>query len=111
MSEDFTLDETVRMEIKGFSTFRYDPYNCQMGFNREKHEFRVHSDNMSDFFMITFDEMPAAEGQMVDGTVAWTTNDDLHSKKTAFRVVRLEGRKFWLWSPSTRIAVVVEALD
>jgi len=111
MSEEFILDGTVRMDIKGYSTFRYDAFNCQMGFNREKHEFRVHTDNMSDFFMLTLDAMPAAEGQMLEGTAVWTTNDDLHSKKTAFRVVKLEGSKVWLWSPPTRIAIVVEVLD
>ena len=111
LSEDFQFDDTVRMEIKGYTTFKYDPYNCQIGFNREKNEFRVHTDNMSDFFHIRFEQMPSAEGQIVNGTVSWTTGDNLHSKKTTFELVKLEGSKIWLWSPSTRIAAVVDVLE
>ena len=111
LSEDFKLDDSIRMEIKGYVIFKYDPYNCQIGFNRDKCEFRVHTDNMSDFFQIRFDDMPAAEGQIVEGTVSWTTGDNLHNKKTTFELVRLEGNKIWLWSPSTRMAAVVEVLE
>ena len=52
LSEDFQLNDQLRMEIKGYVTFSYDPLNCQIGFNRSNCEFRVHSDNMSDFFSI-----------------------------------------------------------
>ena len=111
LSDDFKFDSTIRMQIKGYTTFRYEPETCQIGFNRDRCEFRIHTDNMSDFYIIRLDEMPAAEGQTVDGTVSWTTGDDLHTKKTSFEVIRLEGGKIWLWSPSTRIAAVVMELE
>ena len=66
---------------------------------------------MSDFYIIRLDEMPAAEGQTVNGTASWTTGDDLHTKKTSFEVIHLEGGKIWLWSPGTRIAAVVMELE
>lgn len=111
LSEDFKINDQLRMEIKGYVTFSYDPLNCQIGFNRENCEFRVHSDNMSDFFSIRFDEMPASEGQRVYGTASWTTGDNLHSKKTIFEVVRLESNKIWVWSSDSRIAAVVQTLE
>ena len=111
LSDDFKFDSAIRMEIKGYTVFRYDPLTCQIGFNRERSEFRIHTDNMSDFFIIRLDEMPSAEGQIVNGATSWTTGDDLHTKKTSFEVIRLEGGKIWLWSPSTRIAAVVMVLE
>ena len=111
VSDDFKLNSTLRMEIKGYITFLYDPLTCQISYNPDKYEFRVHSDNMSDFYIIRLDEMPAAEGQTVNGTASWTTGDDLHTKKTSFEVIHLEGGKIWLWSPGTRIAAVVMELE
>lgn len=111
LSDSFKLDDDIRMEIKGYTTFRYKPLSCQLAFNKEECEFRVHSDNMSDFYVLRLDEMPENEGQSVNGTVSWTTGDDLHSKKTAFEAVKLEGGKIWLWSASTRIALVVQTLE
>lgn len=110
LSEDFQLNDQLRMEIKGYVTFSYDPLNCQIGFNRSNCEFRVHSDNMSDFFSIKLDEMPAHIDQRINGAASWTTGDDLHNKKTTFEVVRIENGKIWLWSPDTRIAAVVQEL-
>lgn len=111
LSDDFKFDSTIRLEIKGYTIFRYDPLSCQIGFNRDRCEFRIHTDNMSDFYIIRLDEMPAAEGQTVNGTASWTTGDDLHTKKTSFEVIHLEGGKIWLWSPGTRIAAVVMELE
>lgn len=110
LSEDFKTSDILRMEIKGYVTFRYDPLTCQIGFNRNNCEFRVHSDNMSDFFSVQLEEMPSHEGQRINGTASWTTGDNLHNKKTIFEVVKLEGSRIWLWSPDSRIAAVVQAL-
>lgn len=110
-SEDFMLDNTIRMEIKGYTTFRYDPQTCQLGFNGEKYEFRVHTDNMSDFFSIRLDAMPEGESQYITGTVSWTTGDDLHSKKTGFQVMKIEDNIVWLWAGDTRMALVIRILE
>ena len=111
VSDDFKLNSTLRMEITGYITFLYDPLTCQISYNPDKYEFRVHSDNMSDFYMLRLDEMPDRVGQSVNGVASWTTGDDLHSKKTAFEALKFEGGKIWLWSSSSRIAVVVQTLD
>ena len=99
------------IQIKGYITFLYDPLTCQISYNPDKYEFRVHSDNMSDFYMLRLDEMPGRVGQSVNGVASWTTGDDLHSKKTAFEALKFEGGRIWLWSSSSRIAVVVQTLD
>ena len=110
LSEEFIEDRTPRMEIKGYTTFLYDPLKCQIGFNQDKCEFRVHTDNMSDFFIVRLSEMPSSENQILDGTAQWTTGDDLHSKKTSFSVLKMDGDRIWLWSAESSIAVVVQIL-
>lgn len=110
LSEEFIEDRTPRMEIKGFTTFLYDPLKCQIGFNQDKCEFRVHTDNMSDFFIVRLSEMPSSENQILDGTAQWTTGDDLHNKKTSFSVLKMDGDRIWLWSAESSIAVVVQIL-
>ena len=109
-SEEFIEDRTPRMEIKGYTTFLYDPLKCQIGFNQDKCEFRVHTDNMSDFFIVRLSEMPSSENQILDGTAQWTTGDDLHNKKTSFSVLKMDGDRIWLWSAESSIAVVVQIL-
>lgn len=110
LSEEFIEDRTPRMEIKGYTTFLYDPLKCQIGFNQDKCEFRVHTDNMSDFFIVRLSEMPSSENQILDGTAQWTTGDDLHNKKTSFSVLKMDGDRIWLWSAESSIAVVVQIL-
>ena len=110
LSEEFIEDRTPRMEIKGYTTFLYDPLKCQIGFNHDKCEFRVHTDNMSDFFIVRLSEMPSSENQILDGTAQWTTGDDLHNKKTSFSVLKMDGDRIWLWSAESSIAVVVQIL-
>lgn len=110
LSEEFIEDRTPRMEIKGYTTFLYDPLKCQIGFNQDKCEFRVHTDNMSDFFIVRLSEMPSSENQILDGTAQWTTGDDLHNKKTSFSVLKMDGDRIWLWSAESSIAAVVQIL-
>lgn len=110
LSEDFETNDQLRIEIKGYTVFSYTPATCQLGFDRETCEFRVHTDNMSDFFVIDLEEMPSAEGQDVKGSASWTTGDDLHDKKTIFEVVKIQDSRIWLWSSESRIAAVVLAL-
>jgi hypothetical protein len=111
LSEEFSAGDDLRLEIKGYTVFLYNPLTCQRGFDRSSNEFRIHTDNMSDFFIVRLDSIPVSEGETTAGTVSWTTGDDLHNKKTSFEAIKLEGGKIWLWSSSHRIAAVVEILE
>ena len=109
--EAFLQSDALRLEIKGYTVFSYDPLSCQMGFSRDKAEFRVHSDNMSDFYILALSRIPAGVGEEIPGSITWTTSKDIHNKKTTFEVMKLEGGRIWLWSSSNRTAVVVGVLD
>lgn len=104
-------EETCLMQ-RGSTVFSYDPLTCQMGFNREKNEFRVHTDNMSDFYIVTLDRIPVQLGEKVEGTIVWTTETSIYTrKKITLEAVRIEGERIWLWHEQSRTGVTVSALE
>ena len=46
---EFVNTTDCNLRVKGQVVFKYDPLTCQTAFNRRKCEFRVHTDNMSDY--------------------------------------------------------------
>lgn len=108
----FAARDEVRLQVNGVEMMSYSPADCQMGFNPDKREFRVHTDNMSDYFTVTLTRIPTDSDETVSGTVTYTTSNDLVTKKNiTLRVLRLEGDKIWLWNHSGRIGVEVQVLD
>lgn len=112
LKEDFSNYEDIRVVYRGNTVFRYNPLTCQTGFNRERCEFRLCTDNMSDFVSLKLDAIPAERGQRLSGDVSWTTRDNVSRKKNvSFEVIRSEADRFWLWSSSARLGAVVRILD
>lgn len=105
-------DSTIRLSIQGVTQFAYNPTCCQIGFCREKKEFRVHTDNMSDYFVVTLDRIPAVLNSTVTGNIIWTGSSSLERRENiALEVVKLEGDKIWLWNGQARIAAVLKVLE
>lgn len=105
------MDE-VCMVQRSRTVFTYNPSTCQMAFNRERREFRVHTDNMSDFYTLTLSEIPSAPEQKVTGTLIWTDDNEVNARKNVtFTAERLEGDRIWLWTDNGQIGVVVRVLD
>lgn len=101
-----------RFEISGKTMFEYIPATCQLGFNREKKEFRLNSDTMSDFVVAKLSAIPSQKGQKLTADLEWTTERDTKTKRgAAFKVEKLEGDVCWLWDKSDKITLVVKFLD
>ena len=104
--------DEVCMVQRGRTVFTYNPASCQMAFNRERREFRVHTDNMSDFYTVTLSEIPSEQGRKVTGTLVWTDDNEVNARKNVtFTAERLEGDRIWLWTANGQIGVVVRVLD
>ena len=111
-SSAFVQSDEIRLQVGGSMQLRYDPLKCQLSFSRELCEFRVCTDNMSDFFCLSLDGIPAEPGQVLVGSLVWTTHTDVLTKNNlALEVLHLEGGKVWLWSKDARIGACVEMLD
>lgn len=108
----FTESDEIRLQTGGSVQLRYTPLTCQLSYSRDLKEFRVHTDNMSDYFCLSLSEIPVSEGQTVSGDLVWTSPRDVLARKNlALETVRLEGEKIWLWSRSARIGICVRTID
>ena len=112
MRSAFSENDEIRLMIGGSIPFTYEPNTCQLSFSRDRKEFRAHTDNMSDFVVATFSELPDYLGQNVTADLVWTTERDVLTRKNlTLEVVRLEGDMVWLWSAAGRIGLVVRILE
>ena len=108
--EKLQENSDIGLMVKGSYAVRYDEANFQMGFNEDRKEFWVTDDNMADYFILAFDEMPSEEGQTVTASIEYTTSDDIRSKVgIEFRVTKtdLAEGKIWLWNAGGKIGAVI----
>ena len=112
MRTAFSENEGVRLMVGRDIPFVYDPATCQLAFSRDLKEFRAHTDNMSDFFVATFAQLPSALGQSVLADLVWTTERDVLTRKNlTLEVIRIEGDQFWLWSDTGKIGLCMRILE
>lgn len=113
LEEDFVATTTeIGLSIKGESMFSYDPLKMQLGYNQDKHEYRVTTDDMSDFFIVKLDKNLSGVGSTCKGTVTFTTKDEIitHSGvELSLEKASGDGR-MWLWSKKSGIGAVVRKL-
>lgn len=98
---EFLQDSTLRLSVGDEDILRYDPYDYQYAYNREKLEFRLHTDNMSEYVLLSLDEEPTHENQVVTASsIRWTRDkgSDIIKKNIALEVVKVEGDVVWLWN-------------
>lgn len=107
---EFLTDATLRMEVGKTKIVTYNPLTCQYAFNSENMEFRLHTDNMSDYFIVRLQSEPTEEDQMVTaGLVRWTspTGADEVRKNIVLQVVKMEDDVVWLWYSRESIKMTV----
>lgn len=108
LNPEFVKSDAVRLVVSGREMLRYDELTFQMAYNSTLHEFRVHTDNMSDYYIVRLSKVPNSVNQEVSGEIVWNTaSGDGSINNTAFKAVRLEGGKIWLWDAADNVAVIV----
>lgn len=107
---DFLTDDTIRLEVGKKRMFTYTPSECQYAYNLDRHEFRAHTDNMSDYFIVRLNETPTREAQEIMAlNMEWTERNGMNKSKKniVLQVVKLEDNTFWLWNSRDGIKVTV----
>lgn len=106
-------DNTPRLSVRGVNIFTFDELNCQLGFNGKKTEFRMHTDNMSEYFIADLDRIPSSVGERVTAeSLWWTTQSDVELKtNVALDVLKIEDGTIWLWNSREQITAVVRVLE
>ena len=109
---DFEITDPC-LKVKGVVTYAYVSGASQMALNRGRKEFRAGSDTMSDYFLLKMSELPREDGQILTGTLQWTTADDIVTRNSlTFKVERIDGGgTAWLWCEAQRITVVIKLLN
>ena len=107
---EFLTDSTLRMEVGKQEILTYNPITCQTALNLHRCEFRMHTDNMSEYFIIRFSSMPSEEGESVTvESLVWTnpSGTDQTRKNIPLEVVTLEGDIAWLWNSRESLRMTV----
>lgn len=109
----FVQSSEFGLQVKGEMLYVYDPMTWQLAFNRENCEFRVHTDNMSDYYCVRLNCVPTSEGQKAKGSITWTSQKDIITKDgLTFTVQKVErGGRLRLWCRKEDIGVVIQTLD
>lgn len=109
----FLTSTTVGLTVKGSTVCSIDPLNYQFAFNRGRSEFRVHTDNMSDYYCVKLQHAPNSEGERIKGEIIWTDKSSIVSKKDLSFVVEQMDRsgKVWLWCRKEGIGALVQMTD
>ena len=110
--KSFTNSDVISLTVNKVKVFEYDPMTCQLGYNDSKREFRVSTDNMSDYFVITLSKIPSAKEDIVTGDITWTGADyirDLHNQ--SFETVKVDRGKIWLWNQANKLAVIIQVIE
>jgi len=107
---EFLTDNTLRMAVGKTDVITFNPLNCQYAFNTDKLEFRLHTDNMSDYFIVRLQAEPTKEDQIITaGLLRWTspTGADEVRKNIALQVVKMDDDVVWLWYSRESIKMTV----
>lgn len=98
------------LSVKGRTVFSANPYTCQTSANLKKNEYRVHNDNMSDWYMLWLDSKPVSVGQKVKGSIEWTDGRDVERKNgLTFQVSQVGNTgRVWLWCRKEQIGAIIQ---
>lgn len=112
VDESFLENNNLCLIEKGVTVHSYDPLTWQVSFNRADREFRVHTDNMSDYYILRCSALPREEGQSIKCSIRWSGNSITSKSNLTFRVEKMDSAgRVWLWCKGSKIAVSVMLLN
>lgn len=111
VDQDFLEDNKLRLVENGRTIHSYDPLTWQVAFSEDKKEFRVFNDTMSDYYVLTCQEVPTLVGQEIKASLKWSGTTIESRNNLTFNVEKVDpSGRIWLWSKKSKIAVSVMAL-
>jgi len=113
MDLDMYNSDQISLMVKGKRVFTYAEGTGQLGYNRTLRQFRAGNDDMTNFFVLTLDQLPRQEGQEIRGNLQWTSGSSVKSSNgLTFKVEKYDGTGLvWLWNASDKTGAVVKILN
>lgn len=105
--------DEISLTWKGEEQLVFDPMTWQLGYNSKTYEYRVHDDDMADYFVLECESRPNVEGEDITASIEWTVRTDVKRyEQIQFTVKKItpDGR-IWLWSRVQKIGVVLKELE
>lgn len=102
----------ISLTIKGEEVMEHDPLTCQIGYNRERNEFRLVKDNISDWMIFRSNATPSNEGQEVKASLEYTSQSSTKAlSDLTFSVEKTApDGTVWLWNKDKKIGIVIRVL-
>jgi hypothetical protein len=111
--EEVLLPRTdISLTVKGELQMEYDHNTCQIGYNEEKHEFRLVNDKLSDWVIFRSDATPRDIGQKVNAYLEYTTEADtrtIDGLEYTVEKTSPDGH-VWLWNKDKKIGIIIKLL-
>ena len=109
-AEFVTTVSDISLAINGERIFTYYEKNHQLAYDEGKSQFRVMDDDLNNYFNVSLDRMPQNTGDVIPGTVIYTTDNDILQVSAEFTVSALKDDMVWLWDGSSKVGAVVQIL-
>ena len=112
VDEVFLQSSDIQLRIDGNTLHTYDPLTWQLGFNRDKKEYRVLTDDMGSYYTLTCSDLPTQVDQRLSAALSWTSGSGVRKESgLSMRVVKTEADgTVWLWCNDKKIGVSVRTL-
>jgi|GEM_PF-425161 len=112
VKEKYLQSNDIILWVDGETVLKYDPLTWQLGHDKSKNEYRVHSDNMGKYYIVTCSSVPSSEGTTVKANVKWSTGAGSSSRDGDFTVEEISSDgKIRLWCASKKIGATVVSLQ
>ena len=103
----------ISLTIKGETIMELDPATCQIAYNSERNEFRLASDNLSDWLIFKSNATPTDAGQEVMASLEYTSQSNIKRlTDLTFSVEKTapDGTT-WLWNKEKKIGIIIKVLQ
>lgn len=111
VDQEFLNDTNFSLVENGRTIHEYDPLTWQVSYNSSRKEYRVFSDTMSDYYVLTCRETPTSTGEEIHADLKWSGTSIVSKTNLSFRVEKIDPQgRIWLWCKKSKIAVSVMSL-
>lgn len=102
----------ISLTVKGEVQMAYNPYLCQIGYNRQNHEFRLVNDKIRDWVIFRSEAPPTDVGQKVKAYLEYTVADNTKRLDgIVFTVEKTDSDgRVWLWNKDKKIGIIIKTL-
>ncbi len=112
VDEVFVQSTDIQLRIDGVTLHTYNPLTWQLGYNKNKRQFRVMKDDGSAFYTLTCSALPAQMDQTLEAALEWTSGSSVKNESgLSMKVVKTDAEgTVWLWCNDKKIGVSVRTL-